>query len=35
LLVWLVKVDLDGNIIWEKYLGQNYKNAGYQDLIKL
>jgi hypothetical protein len=35
LLVWLLKVDLDGNIIWEKYLGQNYKNAGYQDLIKL
>lgn len=31
--VWLVQTDLQGNLIWEKLIGDNYKNATLEDII--
>ncbi len=31
--VWMVQTDLQGNLIWEKLVGDNYKNATLEDII--
>lgn len=33
-LVWLIQIDLQGNILWEKILGENFKSASAQDIIR-
>ncbi|MCB0521941.1 MAG: hypothetical protein H6577_15865 [Lewinellaceae bacterium] len=32
--VWVLQVDLQGNAIWETFLGDEYKNAIFQDIIR-
>jgi hypothetical protein len=34
ILTWLVKVDLQGNVIWEKFFGENYKHSITQDIVQ-